>query len=96
MPTYEYICKDCHGEFEEFQSMNDKPLETCTICGGNNVERKIGAGAGFIFKGSGFYITDYRSDSYKKAAAKESKGASPTSTSKKTDKKKPVKAEAKS
>ena len=92
MPTYEYICKDCCGEFEEFQSMNDDPLDKCTICNGNNVERKISAGAGFIFKGSGFYITENRSDSYKKGAAKDKKEVSPTSTTKKTDKKKPSKA----
>lgn len=88
MPTYEYICKDCCQEFEVFQSMTDDHLETCNICGGHNVERKIGTGAGFIFKGSGFYITDYRSDSYKKAAAKEKTGSSTTSTSKKSESKK--------
>ena len=88
MPTYDYICKDCDKEFEAFQSMTDEPLDTCSLCGGKNVERKIGTGAGFIFKGSGFYITDYRSDSYKKAAAKDKTAASPTSTNKPADKKK--------
>jgi len=68
--------------------MTDAPLETCKICNGKNVERKIGAGAGFIFKGNGFYITDYRSDSYKKAAEKDTKGISTSSASAKSDKKK--------
>ncbi len=88
MPTYEYVCKDCCKEFEAFQSMTDDPLDTCTLCGGHNVERKIGTGAGFIFKGSGFYITDYRSDSYKQAASKDKSGSSPTSTDKKSETKK--------
>ncbi len=67
MPTYDYRCKKCSHQFEYFQSMKDEPLKTCPKCDGE-VERLIGAGAGLIFKGSGFYITDYRSDSYKKAA----------------------------
>lgn len=66
MPTYEYKCKDCGYEFEQFQNMSDKPLKKCPKCEGK-VERIIGAGGGLIFKGSGFYITDYRSESYKKA-----------------------------
>ena len=67
MPTYQYKCVDCQFEFEEFQSMSDDPLDTCPECGGH-IERVISGGAGFLFKGSGFYITDYRSDSYKKSA----------------------------
>ena len=82
MPTYDYVCKKCGHTFEEFQSMLDEPLKTCPECGGN-VERLIGTGAGFIFKGSGFYITDNRSDSYKTAASKDS-AASSSSTSSKT------------
>ena len=70
MPTYDYECKKCGHRFEFFQSMTDEPLDTCPECGGE-VSRLIGTGAGLIFKGSGFYITDYRSDSYKKAAKSE-------------------------
>ena len=70
MPTYEYGCNLCGHKFETFQSITAKPLTECPSCGGP-IERIIGTGAGFIFKGSGFYITDYRSDSYKKAAAKD-------------------------
>ncbi len=80
MPTYVYKCRDCGHEFEEFQSMTDSPLETCPSCNGY-VERIISGGSGFLFKGAGFYITDYRSDSYKKAAAADSSGTSSSSTS---------------
>ena len=91
MPTYQYKCSKCDGEFEAMQSMTDKPLTKCTLlvgrqkkkCGGR-VQRQIGAGAGLIFKGSGFYITDYRSEGYKQAAKKDSEAAKPASTS--TDK----------
>ena len=58
MPTYEYKCEDCGYTFEKFQSMKDKPLKNCPKCGGS-VQRLIGTGAGVIFKGSGFYATDY-------------------------------------
>jgi len=78
MPTYDYECKKCHYHFEEFQSIMEEPLTRCPKCGGR-VERLIGTGAGFIFKGSGFYATDYRSDSYRKAAKAE-KGAKPEKT----------------
>jgi putative FmdB family regulatory protein len=67
MPTYQYKCKDCGIQFEEFQSMTERAIDKCPECGGK-AERQISGGAGFLFKGSGFYITDYRSDSYKKAA----------------------------
>ena len=70
MPTYEYICSACSHEFEEFQSIKDEPVKVCPSCGGT-VCRKISGGAGLLFKGSGFYITDYRSDEYKKAASKD-------------------------
>ncbi len=63
MPTYEYECRQCGHAFEAFQNMTDKPLRKCPECGGR-VRRLIGAGAGVIFKGSGFYATDYRSTSY--------------------------------
>ena len=59
MPTYEYHCKDCRFEFEEFQSIASEPLHICPKCNGR-VERKISGGTGLIFKGSGFYITDYK------------------------------------
>jgi putative FmdB family regulatory protein len=70
MPTYEYRCANGH-DFEQFQRMTEPPIEKCPVCGGA-AERLLSAGAGLLFKGSGFYITDYRSDSYKKAAKAES------------------------
>ena len=70
MPTYEYKCLECDHRFEAFQSMKDDPLESCPECEGN-VKKLISSGAGLIFKGSGFYITDYRGDGYKEAAKKD-------------------------
>lgn len=70
MPTYEYRCVNGHL-FELFQRMSEDPIDTCPECGAA-AERQLSAGAGLLFKGSGFYITDYRSDSYKKAAEKDS------------------------
>jgi putative FmdB family regulatory protein len=84
MPTYEYICDNCQHQFEKFQSIKAKPIRKCPRCGKLSVQRLIGAGAGIIFKGSGFYQTDYRSEGYKKAAESEKKG----STSKDTKDKK--------
>jgi putative FmdB family regulatory protein len=72
MPTYEYQCADCGFEFEKFQSMAASALRKCPKCGKLFLRRLIGTGAGVIFKGSGFYETDYRSESYKNAAKKES------------------------
>ena len=72
MPTYEYQCKNCDHLFEEFQSITAKPIKKCPECKKMKLQRLIGGGAGLIFKGSGFYITDYRSDSYKAAAKKDS------------------------
>jgi putative FmdB family regulatory protein len=79
MPTYEYECTTCGHQFEAVQSMKDPKLTDCPKedCPGP-VERKLGKGAGIIFKGSGFYITDYRSESYKAAAKKDSDGGSST------------------
>lgn len=79
MPTYVYICEKCGHQFEQFQSISAQPLKVCSkdVCpekrwGKGKVKRAITGGAGLIFKGSGFYITDYRSDKYKEAAKKES------------------------
>lgn len=69
MPTYDYECKSCRHTWEAFQSIKADPIKKCPECGKNQARRVIGPGAGIIFKGSGFYITDYRSDSYKKAAS---------------------------
>lgn len=77
MPTYEYRCSECGHEFEEFQSITSKPLRKCPACGKNKVDRLIGSGAGLIFKGSGFYQTDYRSEGYQKAAKAETEAAKP-------------------
>ena len=82
MPTYEYVCEKCGEEFEVFQSMKDDRLEDCPqdSCDGK-VRRKIGTGAGIIFKGSGFYETDYRSESYKAGKKKDSAGSSDSGSS---------------
>jgi putative FmdB family regulatory protein len=79
MPTYEYLCEKCGWEFEVVQSISAKPLRICPkdLCGGKKwgrgrVKRKISAGVGLLFKGSGFYTTDYRSEGYKAAAKKDS------------------------
>jgi putative FmdB family regulatory protein len=91
MPTYQYKCHDCGYLFEEFQSITEPSLTECPKCGGK-VERVISGGAGFLFKGSGFYITDYRSDKYKKAAEMDKPSPVAESTSsKKTDKKESTK-----
>ena len=71
MPTYDYTCEKCGYEFEQFQTITAKPIRKCPRCGREGVKRLIGVGAGIIFKGSGFYETDYRSESYKKAAESE-------------------------
>ena len=73
MPTYEYECQKCGHRFEEFQSMKDAPLTKCPQCKGR-VKRLIGAGAGILFKGSGFYATDYRSSSYGDRKKKDAGG----------------------
>ena len=84
MPTYDYRCNNCEHEFEEFQSMSAKPLRKCPECGTLKLERLIGTGAGVIFKGSGFYETDYRSESYKKSAEAEKKSSDPKADKAKT------------
>lgn len=75
MPTYEYLCESCNHRFEKFQSISAAPLRKCPKCGKHTLKRLIGSGAGLIFKGSGFYQTDYRSESYKKAAQSEKPAA---------------------
>lgn len=73
MPTYEYRCTACENEFEKFQRISEEPGAECPECGSPS-ERLMSAGAGLLFKGSGFYITDYRSDSYKQAAKADAAG----------------------
>src|SRR5262249_18014897 len=72
MPTYDYVCDACQHEFEEFQSMKEDPLTDCPKCGKQTLRRLFGTGAAILFKGSGFYQTDYRSESYKAAAKADS------------------------
>lgn len=89
MPTYEYECKQCGRHFDAFQRMSAEPYKICPeeLCqvnpwGKGEVKRLLGAGAGLIFKGSGFYITDYRSEGYKSSAKQEaSSGTTPASSS---------------
>lgn len=80
MPTYEYECKKCGNRFEKFQKMTDKPLSKCPECRGK-VSRIIGMGGGIIFKGPGFYTTEYRSPEYKKRAQEDKQGVSAGSSS---------------
>ncbi|MBN1125128.1 MAG: zinc ribbon domain-containing protein [Sedimentisphaerales bacterium] len=85
MPTYEYACENCGHEFEQFQSITARALRKCPRCGKLKLNRLLGTGAGIIFKGSGFYETDYRSKSYTEAQKKESGANSTTKDDKKTD-----------
>ena len=81
MPTYEYICTKCGHELEAFQSMKDEPLKLCPACKKRALKRKVGGGAGLIFKGSGFYITDYKKKPAEKSAGSDtSTPAKPTET----------------
>ncbi len=82
MPTYEYQCEACDHNFDEFQSINDKPLKKCPACGKPRLRRVFGTGAAIIFKGSGFYQTDYRSESYKAAAKADQEAGKSTATDK--------------
>jgi len=75
MPTYEYACSKCGHHFEQFQSMRDEPLRKCPKCHKAALKRLIGGGAGLIFKGSGFYITDYKNKGMAMAASAESGGS---------------------
>jgi len=80
MPTYEYHCDACEHNFDEFQSMSEAPLKKCPQCGKRKLRRVFGTGAAILFKGSGFYQTDYRSESYKSAAKAEQDAAKPASS----------------
>ena len=82
MPTYEYVCDECDHKFEEFQSITAKPVRKCPKCGKNKVRRLIGSGGGLIFKGNGFYQTDYRSETYKEAAKAEKEKDTPSKSDK--------------
>jgi putative FmdB family regulatory protein len=92
MPTYEYRCKNCDYQFEKMQGITAKALRKCPKCGKSSLKRLIGTGAGIIFKGSGFYETDYRSEGYKNAAKSES---STKSSEKKETTTTPAKSDAK-
>ena len=81
MPTYEYRCNQCDHEFEAFQSITASPLRQCPACGKRSLKRLIGTGAALLFKGDGFYQTDYRSDSYHKAAKADTSASSSSSSS---------------
>ncbi|WP_010583643.1 FmdB family zinc ribbon protein [Schlesneria paludicola] len=82
MPTYDYKCDACDHVWEEFQSIKAAPTKKCPKCNKSKARRQIGGGAGLIFRGSGFYLTDYRSDSYKKAAEADKKASGGESSSK--------------
>jgi len=82
MPTYDYVCDGCGHAFELFQSMTDSVKKTCPKCKKKKLRRLIGAGGAIVFKGSGFYKTDYRSESYKKGAAADSGGKSESGSTK--------------
>ena len=81
MPTYDYRCKACSHKWEEWQSITAPATKKCPECGKAKAERVIGPGAGLLFRGSGFYITDYRSDSYKKGAEADKKASESSSSS---------------
>jgi putative FmdB family regulatory protein len=85
MPTYDYKCEACGSAFERFQSITAAPIKKCPSCGKNKVRRLIGPGAGLIFKGSGFYITDYRSEGYKNAAKQGESGSTEAKSDTKSD-----------
>jgi putative FmdB family regulatory protein len=85
MPTYDYICDACQHQFETFHSIKADPLQKCPECGKKKLRRMIGPGAAIVFKGSGFYQTDYRSESYKKAAAADKSSATAAKTETKTE-----------
>jgi putative FmdB family regulatory protein len=82
VPTYEYLCEGCGHRFDEFQSFKEDPLRICPQCCEDKLRRLFGTGAAILFKGSGFYETDYRSEGYKKAAKADQDAGKPASTDK--------------
>jgi putative FmdB family regulatory protein len=86
MPTYDYVCDECNHRFEEIQSFSAEPLKVCPNCGKEKLRRLFGTGAAILFKGGGFYETDYRSDSYKSSAKADSDSAKPAEKPASTDK----------
>ncbi len=84
MPTYDYVCSKCDNTFELYQPISEKPKRTCPKCKGK-LKRLIGGGGGLIFKGSGFYLTDYRSEGYTKRAKEEASGGGGESAATKKD-----------
>lgn len=89
MPTYDYVCDACDHKFELFQSITAEPEKKCPECGKKKLRRLIGPGAAIVFKGSGFYQTDYRSESYKKRAEADNKSAESKSSEGKSAESKP-------
>jgi putative FmdB family regulatory protein len=87
MPTYEYVCQKCGHQFEQFQSMRDEPLKKCPQCKKAALKRLVGSGAGLIFKGTGFYITDYKNKSGKKEGGESKSSDSKPSDSKASESK---------
>ncbi len=88
MPTYEYVCNSCEAEMEFFQGITENPKRKCPECGKQALQRQISSGGGILFKGSGFYETDYRSADYKKAAAADKESSSSSKDSKSSGDKK--------
>jgi putative FmdB family regulatory protein len=82
MPTYEYVCEACGHTFDELQSFSDEPLKKCPVCKKKKLQRAFGTGAAILFKGSGFYQTDYRSEAYKSAAKADTEASKSSSNGK--------------
>src|SRR3954471_9594340 len=96
MPTYDYVCDACNHEFELFQTITEAKKKKCPKCGKNKLRRLFGTGAAIMFKGSGFYTTDYRSDSYKKKADADKPSNGEKSEKSKSESKSETKSESKS
>jgi putative FmdB family regulatory protein len=89
MPTYQYRCKQCGHELEEYQQITEDPLVHCPRCHTDNLVRVVGAGAGLIFKGSGFYLTDYKKDQTRKGETSKKEGPAPKGDTSKPSSEKP-------
>lgn len=96
MPTYDYKCENCGHTFEAFQSMKEEALKKCPECGKETLRRLIGAGAGLIFKGSGFYLTDYKNTSNKSSSSEEKSPSEKSSSQKEKTSETSTKSESKS